>query len=109
MVSTSTKKKPASILNLICGIIILKKVVDGLRPINLDASSIDFPILSKPDCRELLEMDISLMIKANIRPKREVDSSMGKYKSNKLIKTNTPNAITTPGTVSYTHLRAHET
>ena len=35
------------------------------------------------------------MIKANIRPKRDVDSSMGEYKSNKLIKTNTPSAITT--------------
>ena len=97
MYRRALKKKPANMLNLIWGIIILKYVVEGLRPINLEASSIDFPILSKPDCRELLEIDMSLIIKARIRPKIEVDNKIGEYKSNKLIKTKTPKAMTTPG------------
>jgi hypothetical protein len=37
------------------------------------------------------------MIKANIRPKREVDIVWESINQIRLIKTNTPSAITTPG------------
>tara|TARA_A100001388_G_C28749954_1_gene491594 strand:+ start:1418 stop:1717 length:300 start_codon:yes stop_codon:yes gene_type:complete len=97
MVSTSTKKNPARILNLIWGKIILKYVVDGLRPIIRDASSIDLAILSKPDSKELLDIDISLIIKAMIKPNKDIENITVLNIGILLIKTKTPKAITTPG------------
>ena len=61
-------------LILIWGTIILKYVVDGLRPIIRDASSIDLAILSKPDSKELLEIAISLIIKAMIKPNKDIEN-----------------------------------
>ena len=72
--STSTKKNPARILNFIWGMIILKYVVDGLRPIIRDASSIDLGILSNPDSKELLEIAISLIVKAIIKPIKDIEN-----------------------------------
>ena len=97
MVSTSTKKNPARILNLIWGKIILKYVVDGLRPIIRDASSIDLGILSNPDSKELLEIAISLIIKAIIKPNKDIENIWDANNEILFIKINTPKAITTPG------------
>ena len=97
MVSTSTKKNPARILNLIWGKIILKYVVDGLRPIIRDASSIDLGILSNPDSKELLEIAISLIIKAIIKPNKDIENIWDANNEILFIKIKTPKAITTPG------------
>ena len=73
-VSTKTKKNPDKILNLTCGNIIRKYVVDDLLPINLDASSIDLTIFSIPESKELLDRAISLIVKAKDKPSNVVDS-----------------------------------
>ena len=73
-VSTKTKKNPAKILNFTWGNIIRKYVVDDLLPINLDASSIDLPIFSIPESKELFDRAISLIVKAKDKPSNVVDS-----------------------------------
>ena len=95
--STSTKKNPARILNFIWGMIILKYVVDGLLPIIRDASSIDLGILSNPDSKELLEIAISLIIKAIIKPNKDIENIWEANNEILFIKIKTPKAITTPG------------
>ena len=73
-VSTKTKKNPAKILNFTWGNIIRKYVVDDLLPINLDASSIDLPIFSIPESKELFDRAISLIVKAKDKPSNVEDS-----------------------------------
>ena len=97
IVSTSTKKNPARILNFIWGMIILKYVVDDLRPIIRDASSIDLGILSNPDSKELLESAISLIVKAIIKPNKDIENKWDANNVILFIKIKTPKAITTPG------------
>ena len=77
--------------------IILKYVVDGLRPIIRDASSIDLGILSNPDSKELLEIAISLIIKAIIKPNKDIENIWDANNEILFIKIKTPKAITTPG------------
>ena len=96
-VSTKTKKNPAKILNLTWGNIIRKYVVDDLLPINLDASSIDLPIFSIPESKELFDRAISLIVKAKDKPSNVVDSERVVKRSKYNKKNSTPKAITTPG------------